>query len=314
MNNSDTSYRQWLDSVYVVVLNWNLPHDTVECIQSLREDGLSDSQMLLVDNGSTDNSISCFETEIPDVPLLRLSENLGFAAGNNRGIAQLLGLENENVEWIFVLNNDTIILPETFQHLWLGLQSTDALIVSPLILHHPDYVDGYSNEIWSAGDIAIGNTLLSRPITIKNSAELPSVLPVDFLTACALLVHTSVFEKIGMFDENYFMYAEDADFCVRAKQRGINLACLPTSRIFHKVSKSTEFDSLQRRKLKLKNQILFYRKHATKPQLYLLHLFTLLRCMYLNLSDLFAPNWNQLIKQTYVSWWSGWTDSLESKT
>ncbi len=294
----------WLNSVRVIILNWNLPVDTLACVNSLLAAGLPPQQILVVDNGSADNSLQQFDAAIPAVPILPLTQNVGFAGGNNRGIEWALA---DGADWILLLNNDTEVAPTFFAKIAQSLSDSQAKLISPLIFYHPDYADGQDDVIWSAGDVEIGRTLLTRP-QYKNehlSANLPAVLTVDFLTACALFVHRSVFAEIGQLDETFFMYGEDVDFCQRARLAGFELACATTAQVWHKVARSSGGGNPQQRIWQTEHQARFYRRYASRWQMPLLFSFTLLRSLRLATRDSWQGEWDRGWA-TLRGWWRGW--------
>ncbi len=219
--------------IHVVVLNWNLTADTLACVASLLADGFAPAEIIVVDNGSTTGCAALAKALPAGVGQLWLPENRGFAAGNNVGIAAAL---EAGAPWILLLNNDTLVEPGTRAALQAAAATGAYALLSPLIL----YADA-PDRIWALGDVRVAGTLLTRSLWRNQPppAHLPPVIPVDFLTACALMVRADAIRRVGLLDEGYFMYAEDADYSVRASQAGFNLACATQAVIRHKVSRST---------------------------------------------------------------------------
>lgn len=264
-----------VERLWVVVLNWQLPDDTAACLASLVAAGVPPGQIIVVDNGSADDSVDRLRrTADPAVTILALSENRGFAAGNNVGIRAAL---EAGAEWVWLLNNDTLVAPDCPQRLAAAARRHPGYhLLSPLIVYHDE-----PSRIWSLGDRRMAGTLLTRGLYRDRPlpAALPELIPVDFLSACSLLVQREVFAAAGMLDERYFMYGEDADFCLRAARCGFRLGCATQAQVRHKVSRSTQAARPTRLALKLSSQIRFYRAHAGRVQQVGLALFTLGRAL-----------------------------------
>jgi len=290
-----------IPSLYAVVLNWNLAPDTAECIAALKFAGLPLEQIILVDNGSTDSSLNeLVRTFGNDIKYASLAENRGFAGGTNVGIGYAL---HADAEWVLLINNDTYVSPTFFEELAAALEARPAWrLLSPLILYA-----GAPEIVWSSGDRRIGPTLLTRSLLRECSVpgDLPAYLAADSLNACAMLVHREVFLRIGGFDEAYFMYAEDADFCWRAQQAGFELGVVTRARMWHKVSRSTGVHHPQSRYWRIRNQIRFYQAHGHGWQKWFLLSFTTARTFLLTIQDVGAGRFS-LLRTTWRAWCDGW--------
>lgn len=290
-----------LDNLYTIVVNWNLPDDTISCVRSLFAAGAQAGHVIVVDNGSTDDSLIQIEQAFgARVWLMPSPTNLGFAGGNNLAIAAALA---RGADWIMLVNNDTIVAPDFFNALRCCASTHPHLgLIAPLILY-----SGEPHRIWSLGDRRVAGTLLTHSL-LRNAfvpAALPPLVEVDYLNACGLLIHHEVFEAVGLFDTDYFMYGEDVDFFHRAKGCGFRLGCCTSAHMWHKVSRSTGVRHPQARYWRVANQIKFYRTYAGKVQRKLLMLFTALRCLRLWLGDLRVGQ-RELGGVTWRAWRDGW--------
>ena len=220
--------------LYIIIVNWNGFKYTRTCINSVLKSDYKNIKIILVDNGSKSNQAEKLKRIFPQIVLIKNKNNLGFSKANNQGIKFAL---KKAAEYIFILNNDTVIDKKCLSTLIRYCKYNNFKgLVAPKILFHNTKI------IWSLGGRHQPFTTIPRLIgqgkhvdKIKND-----VIQPEFLTGCALLVHRSVFEKIGFFDEEFFAYHEDIDFSYRAKDGGFELLCLPESIVWHKVSKSTK--------------------------------------------------------------------------
>src|SRR6266487_2088163 len=122
---------QAMPLIAIVTLNWNRPGDTLECLASAAAQTYPHTTIVVVDNGSSDDSVARIGTAYPEAVLLRNERNMGFAAGANRGIAHALGL---GAEYVFLINNDTTFAPDTVAQL-LAKAAPDIGIVVPAIFY-----------------------------------------------------------------------------------------------------------------------------------------------------------------------------------
>lgn len=233
--NHFTPHSQALFPLYVVILNWNLPEDTIQCVESVQAGAPAGVQIVVVDNGSSDNSLQQFREHFGDtLTIVANPQNLGFAAGVNAGIQQALA---EGAQSVLLLNNDTIVDREMIHHLLAAAtQSPRVGIVGPAIYYYDR-----PELIWRYGDRQMRWLPLTRRLPerlVYRACGVP--FRVDYVTACGMLVQRQVFETIGTFDTCYFMYFEDADFCQRARQAGYEIWCAPQARMWHKVSLSAQ--------------------------------------------------------------------------
>jgi len=221
----------------VVVLNWNGLADTRALLPTLlacRMPADWTLEPIVVDNGSTDGSVPALRAEFPVVQVLELPENRRFAGGNNAGLARALA---NGADAVALLNNDTRADPALFERLLLALeQDPRAGAAAPLI-----YYGAPSARIWYAGaelNVALGVTA-HRGLRQLDHGQYRSVEQTGYLTGCCLLARREVWEKVGPLDESYFIYAEDVDWCLRARRAGYRLLFVPTARLWHEVSASS---------------------------------------------------------------------------
>ena len=223
-----------MKTIAVVVLNWNGLSDTRALLPTLLACRIPDGwrlSVIVVDNGSTDGSAAAIAAEFPAVEVLALPENRRFAGGNNHGLRHAL---DAGAAAVMLLNNDTQADPGLLERLLLALEQDPAAgAAAPLI-----YYGVPSQRIWYAGAIlepALG-WAAHRGVRRLDHGQYREVEPTGYLTGCCLLAPRAVWEKVGLLDERYFIYAEDADWCLRARAHGYRLLFVPTARLWHQVS------------------------------------------------------------------------------
>jgi GT2 family glycosyltransferase len=219
--------------VAIVLLNWNQPVDTANCLRSLRQLTCPDREIILVDNGSADGFPEKLEKEFPEVKMIRNRTNLGFAEGNNVGIRAAL---QSGLPYIMLLNNDTTVEPAFLEKLVAVAEADQKIgIISPQIMFYTE-----RQKIWFAGGRYI--PLLRKPMHSFYSqieqGQVKRVTETDWASGCCLLIKREVLEKIGLLDKDYFLYNEDVDLCARAKAAGYKIVVVPDARIYHKFAAS----------------------------------------------------------------------------
>jgi len=220
-------------STYVIVLNWNGLADTRACLASLARACDERTVVLVVDNGSRDGSPEAIRREFPGVRVLETGANLRFAGGNNAGMRAAL---EAGADEIMLLNNDTTVDPGFLPAMRTRLrQWPGAGIVAPKILYH-----AAPELIWYAGgEISFWTgTMRHRGIRERDDGRFDAPRETAYASGCCFLVKREVVERIGMLDEAYHMYTEDADFCMRARRAGYRVVYEPRARVLHRVSVS----------------------------------------------------------------------------
>ncbi len=218
--------------VGVVVLTWNGREDTLACLHSLAATTGASLRVIVVDNASDDGTADAVQAEFPDAELVRSDQNLGFAGGNNLGIARALEL---GVDFVLVLNNDTEVEPGAVAALVDEARRTPdagALCAKLLYADPPD-------RIWFAGaefDPRRGYNGRQRGYGDADGPAFAAVAETDRACGAAMLVPRQVLERVGVFDPALFLYSEDTDWSLRARAAGYRLLVVPAARIRHRVS------------------------------------------------------------------------------
>jgi hypothetical protein len=225
--------------VSVVVLSWNRRQDTVDCLGSLARATYPALSVICVDNGSSDGSPEAVEASFPDVRLVRLEVNTGFAAGMNAGIRTAL---EGGAEHVLTLNNDMDVEAGCVEPL-VDAVARDPLAAAAcaqvLFMDPPD-------RIWYAGARYRERRGHHARHVGYGQPPLPpttSPYPTDRACAGAMLVPRAVLERVGLFDESLFAYAEDVDWSLRARADGLHVLVVPASVVRHGVSASSGGES-----------------------------------------------------------------------
>jgi len=279
--------------VSIIILNWNGWQDTIECLESVYQIDYPNYEVIVVDNGSTNNSIERIkeycegkikvnskffkyksenkpievieltneevikDKKIGNLPsnkkliLIKNSENLGFAGGNNVGIKFALKI---GCDFILILNNDTVVEPnilKKFLNAWKELENPGA--ISGIIYYYdsPDKIcSGSAKWKWIK-------------IRFKINEKFPKkILKTDCIFGVCIFTSKEVIQKVGLFDEKFFLVWEDTDWSYRVRKKGYNLYILPDVKIFHKMAKSfNSYQTFLYQYYFIRNQFLFFHKY-----------------------------------------------------
>ena len=249
-------------AIATVILNWNGRDTTLTCVQTLLDCGQSAASVIVVDNGSTDDSVAALRARFPSLTVLAAGENLGFARGNNLGVRH--ALSTLAPELIFLLHNDAFINTDTLPRLHAAL-ALDAQAGAAV----PKIYFGDGRRLWYAGghvDWGIG-TGVHQHKGASDHGQADTAGVVDFAPGCALLLRREVIEPAGVFDERYFFMGEDVDLSLRLTRAGRPLRYVPGATVVHQVGASS---SRQGQPFiwyhMTRNRLLTVSKHATPGQ------------------------------------------------
>lgn len=230
----------------IIIVNFNTPELVYDCIASIQEWLSVSYQIIVVDNGST---TKLEPSRLPkECTYLELPENCGFGAGNNAGAKQATG------KYLWLLNSDTVLVDKSTVHLVRFLDGHPEVgIVSPYLFNNGHLQPDFYASFQSFKTLLLRN---ARP-ALETKAKYQ---PVDLVVGAALMIRRTLFEQLGGFDENFFMYLEDDDLCLRAKQAGYSTVLLPSANIIHLQGQSID-QSASRKNYYYRSQDYFWRKH-----------------------------------------------------
>jgi len=208
-----------LERVAAILVNYESGNDLVGALWSLAQLERAPNMLIVVDNASQDNSLYLAEKDFPQLVVIRNSENIGFARAVNQGLRKAQELQATCV-WLF--NPDARAREHSLTELISASRSLPQGLFSPVIFDK-------TGDIWFSGGVLSWwrmKALHRQTAYLQNRNE-------DFLTGCALFIPIAIVQSIGAFDENFFLYYEDADFSVRAKKAGFRLQVVPKSFVDH---------------------------------------------------------------------------------
>lgn len=244
--------------VCAIILNWNCRDETLTCLAALQR-STHTPEIVVVDNGSSDGSVATIRTSFPQVHVLDLAYNSGFAAGVNHGLRHP---QAQQSDFVLLLNNDAEIAPDAIVRL------VDAAAVYPDIglLSAAVFYKYPSDRLWTTGHmvqpLTFSTTHSERGRRLRPTQGLRHV---EFVEFCCVLLRREVFERVGLLDERFFVYYEDLDFCLRMRARGYGIACVREAWAWHSVSASTAELGPTRFYLMGRNSVLFFAKHTPRP-------------------------------------------------
>lgn len=220
--------------IVILILNWNGKKDTLECLSSLQAARQKPKfATLVIDNGSTDDSVAAIRAAFPEVPILETKENLGFAGGNNAGMRWAL---DKSFDWILLLNNDTVVAPDFLEgFLFAAKTKPEGKIFGAKIYRYQDKARiDHLGGFWNPSTAEFESNAFGQ----IDDGSFEEMQQVDYVCGCALLMHRAVPEAIGLLEESFFLLWEETDFCTRAKRAGFQIWTAPQAKLWHKVSTS----------------------------------------------------------------------------
>lgn len=286
----------------VIIISFNTKKMTLDCIKSVYEQTSDQSfEIIVLDNDSKDGSAIAIDKEFPQVKLIKSIENIGFAAGNN--IASQLA----EGKYLLLLNPDTIILDSAIDKLYKFAITwpKEGIFGGRTFLGNGDF-DPTScwrkPSLWSVFCFGVGLTsLFNRHVIFDpesyGSWNRDSIRDVDIVTGCFLLLGSDTWRKLGGFSADFFMYAEEADLCLRAKKIQVQPILCPDAEIIHFGGASEKVGADKMVKM-LKAKLTLLRKHWDSPlALFCAEKLYVVGALFRSLPSIHISNSSQKIKQ-----------------
>jgi GT2 family glycosyltransferase len=240
-----------------VIINWNGWQDTTACLDALRTIDYARLFVVVVDNGSTDDSVARIQVAHPDICLLRTGKNLGFSGGNNAGIREVM---RQEVKYVWLLNNDTQPAPGALRELVRTAEADYRLGAVGSVLHYAS--DPQKIQAWGGGWINLWTGYSSHATAHPKAGR-----RLDFLTAASMLVRRKALEDVGLMDDRFFLYWEDAELCFRMRKNGWGLGVASKAIVLHKENASTQKSASPTERYFTSSAIRFLSQYSPVPLL-----------------------------------------------
>ena len=211
----------------IIIVGFNSKKYLEECFRSIYKSSFCDFRVYFIDNDSSDGSISYLENNWKKVEIIKLKKNIGFAGANNIGVKQSI---KDGCKYVFLLNPDTYIDSKCLEALYKN--KDNRTILQPLILMHQNgrrtnLINTSGNILHYLGISYVGNFN-------KDYKKTKLIKNIALASGAAMFIPTGIIIKIGLFDEKFFMYHEDVDFCWRARMAGYNIELVESALVWHK--------------------------------------------------------------------------------
>jgi len=244
-----------MSRVIAVIVNWNGREETLACLASLAASRRPPEQTIVVDNGSADGSVAAIKGAFPAVDVLALPRNHNFAGGANRGLRRALAL---GADYVWLLNNDVTVAEDALQQLLAAAEGANAGIAGPRVRTPPA-----DDELGAWWDFERGRIL---PAYAGRQAEAQGIVDVDYVWGCAMLLRSDLLRRVGLLDERYVAYFEDADLCRRAQVAGYRVVATTEALVWHAGSHSADRRPLWQTWRRAVGRLRFYWTHAGRRQ------------------------------------------------
>ncbi len=249
----------------VVLVSYNDRVRLGRCLFSLEEEAKNlRAEVIVVDNNSADGSQELVRTSFSWAKLIENSENLGYAKGNNRGIQESRG------KFILLLNPDTVVPRGAMRELLAGLKARpEAGAIGPALLHEDQrFQVSFGSKVSFLSELV--QKLARNPYYKARLKVRMPVRETGWVSGACLLIRRPAIEEAGLFDENFFLFFEDIDLCLRLRKKGFRLIFDPRIKVIHAGGASTSRQKLASRLEYRRSQVYFYRKHNSRVSLFLL--------------------------------------------
>ncbi len=248
----------------VIILNWNGAEMLRQYLPSvIAHTTLPDVEIIVADNGSTDNSVAMLRSEFPTVRIIVLDRNYGFAEGYNRTIEQVAS------DYVVLLNSDVEVTEGWLEPMLAYMDAnTDVASVQPKIrsyanrryFEHAGAAGGYVN--------ALGYPYCRGRVLWKveeDKGQYDTTVDVDWTSGACMCVRTNVYKELGGLDASFFAHMEEIDLCWRMRNAGWRLVCLPQCTVYHLGGGSLHYDSPRKTYLNHRNNLVMIRKNMRFP-------------------------------------------------
>jgi GT2 family glycosyltransferase len=282
--------------VAIIVLNWNGSPITIDCLKSLLQISYNNFKVILVDNGSNDNSLASFEAfgHANLIDIVSLPENLGFTGGNIKGLE--FCFSKYQPSYVLLLNNDTIVEKEFLSSMVHRIKSVPkCYAVVPKILYFDE-----PEKIWFAGGSISGLTGVVKHYGINqlDSGQYDVSRETSFMNGCCALISVEAIQKIGFLDNRFFANSEDVDYSLRITKSGHCIYYDSRAVVYHKVNYSFKANKGKWLAFYLaaRGLVLLQKKHIQSPMIYVFYIAFFVRwVLYLTVKLLFLGDYKSIL-------------------
>ena len=262
----------------VIVVSYNAKDHLRHCLRSLYANTtLGPLEVIVVDNASTDGSLAMLARDFPTVRAIASPDNIGFAGANNIAMRAAKG------EFFLLLNNDAAVAPGAVDTMLRILKARpDVGVLGPLLRNEDGSVQISYGRMISLHAEAIqrflfrgqarGNLLVRRYIDRRSKKE---AYP-DWVSGACMMLRAEILSTVGLFDDRFFMYSEEVDFCERVRRHGYRVMYTPEAEVVHVGGKSTQANPEKAAFEYRRSQLYFYSKHYGRGRVLLLKAYLLL--------------------------------------
>ena len=237
---------------FFIIVNYNAGADLITCVRSILASRAVTPQIVIVDNASTDTSLRDCQKSFPHLHYIRNTHNSGFGAAANRGMRHAL---HSGAQTLTLCNPDAVIDPNCMHRIYTAMREHSVHIASPVIYRDADHTD-----VWFAGGTLHWWRMRAVHTPHTSLPDVPVCTDTDYITGCVMTIDRLVCEKIGLFDERFFLYYEDADISVRAQKSGFTLGVVTNAHAVHaEVSENTPAHKTY---FLVLSGLIFFRKHT----------------------------------------------------
>jgi len=265
----------------IIIVNYNTKDLLKQCIESIYKNTLKTKfEIIVIDNNSCDGSVEMIEGEYSHIKTISNRENFGFAKACNMGLIVGQG------RYSLLLNSDTVILPSALDIMKRFMDENPEVGIIGSKIYYPDYtVQGTARRFPTPFNALFGrksvltrlfpNNRFSEKYLICLNMNCTGPFEVDWVAGSCLMIKREVIKEIGLLDEGFRMYWEDADWCYRAKKKGWKIYYVPEAQIIHYEGKSSKDQNAKLIIQFHKSVYRYYRKHQIKSELNPMNLIAL---------------------------------------
>lgn len=246
----------------IIILSYNTKDITDECLRRLQKAG-NEAQIIVLDNASSDGSVEMIKQKYPEVELIESRENTGYSRGNN------IALKKAKHEIILLLNSDVFVEEDTLQKALECFKNPECDVIgTKLVFENGNFQPSAGNlpnpfnvPLWILGLSLIPGIDHINSYHPKYKSFFNHMRKVGWVTGAFFMMRRKVYEKVGGFDENLFMYSEEVEFCKRIKDAGYKICYVPTIKVTHLHGASSNFDTSPAFIQELKGLKYFFKKY-----------------------------------------------------